>query len=100
MKKVRQSNLECMRIFLMLSVVVYHLVLYNGVLATEFNPKTLIGLLATSGGAIVADYAFICLSAYFLLETKKAPIFTRFFTMAFQILVFYILRFLVIICLF
>ena len=71
MKKVRQSNLECMRIFLMLSVVVYHLVLYNGVLATEFNPKTLIGLLATSGGAIVADYAFICLSAYFLLETKK-----------------------------
>lgn len=92
MKKERQSNYESMRIILMILVVLYHLVLYNGIFATEFNGKTLIGLVVTSGGAIAADYAFICLSTYFLLERKNTPIIRRFLSTGCQILVIYLIR--------
>lgn len=96
MKSERQSNFESMRIVCIFMVVVYHFVLYNGIFATEYNAKTLLGLIFTSGGAIAADYAFICVSAYFLLEMKKKPILKRFFSTGFQILTMYLLRLIVI----
>lgn len=95
-KKERQSNFELLRILLMLTIPVYHLMLYNGVFYMDYHKNVAPGLLLSSGGAITADYAFIALTSYFLLETKDRPIIRRFLTFGAQVLTLYVIRFAVI----
>ena len=79
-KKERQSNFELLRILLMLTIPVYHLMLYNGVFYMDYHKNVAPGLFLSSGGAITADYAFIALTSYFLLESKDRPVIRRFLT--------------------
>lgn len=95
-KKERQSNFELLRILLMLTIPVYHLMLYNGVFYMDYHKNVAPGLFLSSGGAITADYAFIALTSYFLLETKDRPIIRRFLTFGAQVLTLYVIRFAVI----
>ena len=67
--KERQSNFELLRILLMCTIPVFHLMVYNGVYYVD-NSNALWALVLTVGGAIPADYAFIALSAYFWLERE------------------------------
>ena len=73
-KKERQTNFELLRLLLMLTIPVYHLILYNGVFYMDYHKKEAPGLFLSSGGAITADYEFIALTSYFLLEFKDSPI--------------------------
>lgn len=95
-KKERQSNFELLRILLMLTIPVYHLMLYNGVFYMDYHKNVAPGLFLSSGGAITADYAFIALTSYFLLETKDRPIIRRVLTFGAQVLTLYVIRFAVI----
>lgn len=95
-KKERQSNFELLRILLMFTIPVYHLMLYNGVFYMDYHKNVAPGLFLSSGGAITADYAFIALTSYFLLETKDRPIIRRFLTFGAQVLTLYVIRFAVI----
>lgn len=95
-KKERQTNFELLRLLLMLTIPVYHLMLYNGVIYMDYHKNVAPGLFLSSGGAITADYAFIALTSYFLLETKDRPIIRRFLTFGAQVLTLYVIRFAVI----
>lgn len=95
-KKERQSNFELLRILLMLTIPVYHLMLYNGVFYMDYHKNVAPGLFLSSGGAITADYAFIALTSYFLLESKDRPVIRRFLTFGAQVLTLYVIRFIVI----
>lgn len=95
-KKERQTNFELLRLLLMLTIPVYHLMLYNGVFYMDYHKNVAPGLFLSSGGAITADYAFIALTSYFLLETKDRPIIRRFLTFGAQVLTLYVIRFAVI----
>lgn len=95
-KKERQTNFELLRLLLMLTIPVYHLMLYNGVFYMDYHKNVAPGLFLSSGGAITADYAFITLTSYFLLETKDRPIIRRFLTFGAQVLTLYVIRFAVI----
>lgn len=66
LEKKRQANIEMLRIILMCTIPLYHLMLYNGVLFRDFQGNVLLGLIFSVGGAIPADYAFMAISAYFL----------------------------------
>lgn len=80
----------------MLTIPVYHLMVYNGVLTMGNQGNVVAGLFLSSGGAITADYAFMALTAYFLLETKNRPIWRRFFAFFAQVLTIYSVRAIVI----
>ena len=95
-KKERQSNFELLRILLMLTIPVYHLMLYNGVFYMDYHKNVAPGLFLSSWGAITADYAFIALTSYFLLESKDRPVIRRFLTFGAQVLTLYVIRFIVI----
>lgn len=95
-KKERQTNFELLRLLLMFTIPVYHLMLYNGVFYMDYHKNVAPGLFLSSGGAITADYAFIALTSYFLLETKDRPIIRRFLTFGAQVLTLYVIRFAVI----
>lgn len=95
-KNERQTNFELLRLLLMLTIPVYHLMLYNGVFYMDYHKNVAPGLFLSSGGAITADYAFIALTSYFLLETKDRPIIRRFLTFGAQVLTLYVIRFAVI----
>ncbi|MCR5545818.1 MAG: acyltransferase family protein [Lachnospiraceae bacterium] len=69
----RQSNIELLRILLMIAILNYHLMLYNGVWFHEYNTNTLIGIMISVIGAIPADYCFIAMSSYFLLKENEKP---------------------------
>ena len=70
--KGRQSNIELLRILLMITIPVYHLMLYNGVFYIEYNANTVLGILLSAAGAIPADYGFVALSSYFLCSDKES----------------------------
>lgn len=95
MEKQRQSNFELLRIILMIAIPIYHLMLYGGMNNLPYNQLTVPSLLICSGSAIVADYAFMALSAYFLLDVKNKPVISRFLKLAIQVLFIYLLKMLV-----
>lgn len=68
MEKKRQANIELLRIALMCTIPVYHLMLYNGVFYVDYHSNTILSLILSVGGAIPADYAFMAISAYYLQE--------------------------------
>lgn len=59
---------------MMIGILLYHFMVYNGVIYIPENDFTVPGLLICSGSAIVADYAFMSLTAYFMIDEKKRPI--------------------------
>ena len=67
MKEKRDASIELLRIFLMCTIPIYHLMLYNGVLYVDYHANTILGIVFASG-AIPADYAFMAISAYYLQE--------------------------------
>lgn len=92
MEKQRQSNFELLRIILMVAIPIYHLMLYGGMNNLPYNQLTIPSLLLCSGSAIVADYAFMALSTYFLLSSNNKPILSRFLKLAMQVLLIYMLK--------
>ena len=62
----------------------------------DYHKNVVPGLFLSSGGAITADYAFIALTAYFLLESKKKPVIRRLLVFLAQVATLYLIRFVVI----
>jgi hypothetical protein len=89
--KERQSNFELLRILLMCTIPVFHLMVYNGV-CTVNNTNAILALVLSVGGAIPADYAFMALSVYFFLEAKERPVVKRFLLLAVQVLTLYLIK--------
>jgi hypothetical protein len=52
--KDRKSNFELLRIILMCTIPIYHLMVYNGVYYVD-NANGILALIFTVGGAIPAD---------------------------------------------
>ena len=68
--KKRESNLELMRVVLMCITPAYHLLVYNLILKAAWNDAMGVTLAFTVAGAIPANYAFMAMSSYFLLEER------------------------------
>ena len=98
MEKIRKSNLELLRIILMISIPIYHLVVYNGVFYLD-NSNAYWSLALTVGGAIPADYAFMAMSVYFLVRKKESNI-KRFVVLLFQVVCLFAVKYLTLCCLF
>lgn len=96
MSKNRQSNFELLRIILMIAVPLYHMMIYAGIIYMPYGTLTPEALFICSGSAIVADYAFMALSAYFMIDSKGKPIVSRFLELAFQIVFLYIFKYIMI----
>lgn len=77
MEKQRQSNFELLRILAIIVILLYHFMLYNGVVSMPYNTFTIHGLLICSA-ALAPNYAFMAVSAYFMLESKETSAFPRF----------------------
>ncbi len=92
MGKERASNLELLRIILMCMVPLYHLMIYNGIVFVPYYDKTPLGLFLVSGSAITADYAFMALSAHFLLEARNKPVISKFLTVGMQVATMYLVK--------
>lgn len=91
--KERESNLELMRIVLMCVTPAYHLLVYNLILKASYNEATLVTLLFCAAGAIPANYAFMAMSSYFLLETKAEASVKKFLTTAALVMTLCLVRF-------
>lgn len=89
--KERKSNFELLRILLMISIPVYHLCVYSGIMYLDYNDYTIMSLLFSSGGAIVADFAFMALSSYFLIE-RRGRVLPKFLTFLGQVLFLWIVK--------
>lgn len=77
MGKQRQSNFELLRIIMICIILIYHFILYNGVLSIPNNPFMVHGLILSSG-AVAPIYSFMALSSYFLLNSKETSISRKF----------------------
>lgn len=92
MKRQRESNFELLRILLMITIPLYHSITYGGILHQPYNEFTIYGFVICSGGAIVADYAFMALSSYFFLEHKNQSVLHKMFILLPQVLIMYFLK--------
>lgn len=90
-EKERQSNFELLRILMMCTIPVYHLMIYNGVYFSGYNANVGPGL-AFSALTIAGDYAYIALSAYFLLEAKNRPVISKFLSFGAMVLTLYVIK--------
>ena len=91
--KKRESNLELMRVVLMCITPAYHLLVYNLILKAAWNDAMAVTLAFTVAGAIPANYAFMAMSSYFLLEEKGGTSLRRFLTIAALTITLYLVRF-------
>lgn len=89
--KQRQSNFELLRILMMCTIPVYHLMVYNGVYFSPYNENVGLGLFF-SALTIAGDYAYIALSAYFLLEAKGRPVVYKFLSFGAVVLTLYVIK--------
>lgn len=71
-----------MRIVLMCITPAYHLLVYNLILKAPYQDATPVTLLFCVGGAIPANYAFMALSSYFLLDTRAKKSVRKFLSAA------------------
>lgn len=76
----------------MIAVPVYHLCVYNGIFYGSFGRNSYLGLALCCGGGVVADYAFMALSAYFLLDTQGKPVHKKFLSVLFEVAVIYVIK--------
>lgn len=91
MEKQRQSNYELLRILSIIVILLYHFMLYNGVISLPYNQFTVHGLILCSG-ALAPNYAFMAVSSYFLLESKDTNVLPRFKKNLIQVLVLFIIK--------
>jgi len=96
MIKQRESNFELLRIILMIAVPMYHMMIYAGIIYMPYGELTTEALFICSGSAIVADYAFMAMSAYFLLNKNGATVIPKFLSLGIQVSVLYIFRYIMI----
>lgn len=96
MGKQRQSNYELLRVILMMIVPLYHLMIYSGITSMPYNNFTVPGLMICCGGGVMADYAFMAISAWFFLETKERPVISRAFGLASQVLFMYLIKYIMV----
>ncbi len=68
-KKVRESNLELLRILAMLLIILYHYCIYLDWSATEYTINKILYVALGSWGALFVD-VFIIISAWFLCESS------------------------------
>ena len=94
--KKRESNLELMRVVLMCITPAYHLLVYNLILKAAWNDAMGVTLAFTVAGAIPANYAFMAMSSYFLLEERGGTSLRRFLNTAALTATLYLVRFAVI----
>ena len=94
--KKRDSNLELMRVVLMCITPAYHLLVYNLILKAAWNNAMAVTLVFSVAGAIPANYAFMAMSSYFLLEEKGGASLRRFLTTASLTATLYLVRFAVV----
>lgn len=94
--KQRESNLELMRILCMCVTPAYHMLVYNLILKMPYGQATTVTLLFCVAGAIPANYAFMALSSYFLLESKGKYSIKKFLTTGSMALTLAVLRFAVV----
>lgn len=94
--KKRESNLELMRVVLMCITPAYHLLVYNLILKAAWNDAMGVTLAFTVAGAIPANYAFMTMSSYFLLEERGGTSLRRFLNTAALTATLYLVRFAVI----
>lgn len=76
----------------MISIPIYHLMVYNGVFYTD-NTNAYIGLALSVGGAIPADYAFMAMSAYFLIRKDSGSNIKRFIMLLLQVIVLFLIKY-------
>lgn len=67
--KVRDSNLEAMRVFCMVSIVLSHYVFHGGLLDEDFSMNQALAQLLKIGGKLGVT-CFVLISAYFLVDAK------------------------------
>ncbi len=89
---IRKSNFELLRIILMISIPIFHLVVYNGVFYFD-NSNAYWSLALSVGGAIPADYAFMAMSAYFLVRKKESNL-KKFVVLLFQVACLFVVKYL------
>lgn len=92
MEKQRQSNYELLRILLMVAVPLYHMMIYAGIIYMPYNDLTAEALFICSGSAIVADYAFMAMSSFFLLESKNKPVISKFLSLSAQVVFIFLIK--------
>ena len=69
MKKVRDSNLELMRVVCMVIIVLSHYVYHGGLLYEELSTNQIFAQLLKTGGKLGVT-CFVLISAYFLVDSK------------------------------
>ncbi len=77
MEKERDSRIELLRLLLIVTVPIYHVVSYVGCFYTENPLHRPLSYVLWSEGAVAADYAFITISSYFLITQEKRPVIRR-----------------------
>lgn len=91
--KERSSNIELLRVLLMLVIPIYHVILYNGVVFEKNSPNAVLSMLIAVGSAIPADYAFMSISAWFLQISPNKKYIYKWMILCFQIATMYLIRF-------
>lgn len=94
--KKRDSNLELMRVVLMGVIPAYHMLVYNLILKAPYNDATLVTLLFCAAGAIPANYAFMAMSSYFLLDTGGERSLQKFLSTGALAVTLFVVRFAVV----
>lgn len=69
MNKIRYSNMELLRIFSMIIIVLSHYVYHGGLLAEILSANQILAQLLKIGGKLGVTY-FVLISAYFLVDSK------------------------------
>lgn len=76
----------------MIAVPLYHMIIYAGIIYMPYGNMTAEALWFCSGSAIMADYAFMAMSAYFFLNSSGKPIVSKFLELGFQVLGLYVFK--------
>ncbi len=96
--KERKSNFELLRILAMLTIPMFHLLMYNGIFGMDWSGKLILAILLNVGGAIPADYVFMSISCYFWVNKGKDDIdikrhLCKWLALAINVAVIYALRY-------
>ena len=91
--KVRNSNMELLRIFSMIIIVLSHYVYHGGLLEQEFSTNQIFAQLLKMGGKLGVT-CFVFISAYYLIEAefKSKNIFKLIFQISFYAVILIIIK--------
>ena len=94
--KARNSNMELLRIFSMIIIVLSHYVYHGGLLDQEFSGNQIFAQLLKMGGKLGVT-CFVFISAYYLIESKfkSKNIFKLIFQISFYAVILIIAKFVI-----